>query len=160
MIVNIKTYWSNLNERERWMLGGGGVCCFFFLLYILIYAPLNNAVHDKSQQLIEQQETLAWMEQARLQRKNVKVPQALSSAKLLSVLADQLKSTSFHGFPYLLQQTGAGDIQLSFDQVPYNPFVTWLRSVSQTYAFSIKQFSAERTDTPGVVKVMLTIMTA
>ena len=153
----MKTYWNNLNERERWTLGFGGVCCFFFLLYLLLYAPLINAVHDKTQQLAEKQETLAWLQQARLQHKTVKAAQTLSSSQLLSVLANKLKSTSFHGFSYQLQQTGAGDIQLSFDQVPYNAFVTWLWTVSQNYAFSIKQLNAERTDTPGVVKLMVTI---
>ena len=153
----MKTYWTNLNNREQWMLGFGGVCCGFFLLYLLLYAPLINAVHNKTQQLIEKQETLVWMQQARLQRKTAKVPQVLNNSQLLTVLADHLKSTSFHRLPYQLQQTGSGDIQLSFDQVPYNAFITWLWSISRQYAFSIKQFNAERTDTPGVVKLMLTV---
>ncbi len=131
----MKAYWSHLNDRERWMLGFGGVCCFFFLLYILLFAPLLNAVQNKSQQFIEKQETLAWMQRARLQYHTAEAPQALSSGQLLSVLAEKLKSSSFHRFPYQLQQTGASDIQLSFDQVPYNAFVTWLWTVGQKYAF-------------------------
>lgn len=153
----MKMYWNGLNHREQWMLGFGGVFCFFLLLYLLLFAPLNKAVHDKSQQLVEKQKTYVWMQQARLQHGTAKVHQVLSNGKLLTVLASQLKSTSFHRLPYQLQQTGAGDLQLSFDLVPYNAFMTWLWSFNQQYAFSIKQFSAERTDTPGVVKIMLTI---
>ncbi len=156
----LKAYWNNLNDRERWMLGSGGVCCFFLLYYALLYAPLTDSVKEKSQQLKEKEETLVWMQKARSQYKRGTPAQALGSSQLLSVLANQLKSASFHGFSYQLQQTGAGDIQLSFDQVPYNPFVSWLWSVSQRYAFSIRQFNAERTGTPGVVKVLVTIQTS
>ncbi len=153
----MKSHWTNLNTRERLVLGFGGVCCFLLLLYLLILAPLSNAVHDKSQQLIEKQTTLAWMQKARQQHKTAAAPQTLSSAKLLTVLAVQLKSTSFHHFPYQLQQTGSGDIQLSFENVPYNAFVTWLWSVSKRYAFTIKQLTVARTESSGVVNVMVMI---
>ncbi len=154
----MKAYWDSLNDRERWMLGVGGVFCALVLMYMLLYAPMINAVHHKTQELLEKQETLVWMQQAHQQRKVIKVPQVLSNSKLLSVLADELKSTSFQTFPYQLQQTGVGDIQLSFDKVPYNAFVTWLWSVKQNYAFSIKQFNTQRTVTPGVVKVLVTFV--
>lgn len=153
----MKTYWDTLNLRERWMLGVGGVFCFFVLLYWLILAPLSNAVQDKSRQLIEKRDTLVWMQQVRHQRETAKAPLSLTSSKLLSVLAAQLKSTSFRRFPYQLQQTGSGDIQLTFDRVPYNALVTWLWSVNKRYAFTIKQFTAERTDTSGVVNAMVVI---
>lgn len=153
----MKTYWTNLNTREQWMLGFGIICAFFFLLYLLVVSPLSNAVQDKSQLLMDKRVTLTWMQQAQQQYKTTKATKVLSSSKLLTVLAVQLKSTPFHRVPYQLQQTGSGDIQLSFDHVPYNAFVTWLWSVSKDYAFTIKQFNAERTDTPGVVKIMVMI---
>lgn len=153
----MKAYWNNLNERERWLLGAGGVVCFCYLLYLLIFAPLIQAVHDKSQQLIEKKETLAWMQQAHQQHKTGNTPKTLSKGKLLSELANQLKSTPFHHRPYQLQQTGTGEIQLSFDKIPYNAFVAWLWSMSQRYVFTIKQFNTERTSTPGVVKLMVTM---
>ena len=157
MKVMIKNYWSNLNERERWILGSGVVFCVCYLFYLLVYAPLINAVHNKSQQLIENQETLVWMQQVHQQFKVKKKPQVLTSSKLLSVLAEKLNVTSFKHFPYQLQQTGVSDIQLVFEQVPFNPFIAWLYSLSEQYAISIKQLNIERTDTPGEVKLMLVI---
>jgi len=154
----MKAYWDHLNDREQKMLGIGGICFVLFLMYSVLYAPLIRSVSDKTKALHEKQDALRWMQQARQQRNTLKIPQTLSNSKLLSVLADQLKSTSFHTFPYQLQQTGAGDIQLSFDQVPYNAFVTWLWSLRQNYAFSIKQFNTERTATSGVTKVLVTFV--
>ncbi len=153
----MKTYWRSLNDREHWMLGTGVFCCFVYLFYALLYAPLITAVHDQSQQLIEKKETLAWMERVRQQHITSKTPQVLTSSKLLTVLATQLKSSSFHHFSYQIQQTGPGDIQLSFEQVPYNAFVSWVWAISEQYTFTVKQLNAERTDTPGVVKLLIVI---
>jgi len=153
----VKTYWTNLNERERWTLGAGGVFCFFYLLYVLIYAPITGAWHNKVSQLAEKKRVLVWMQQARLQQHAAIKLQTLSAGKLLAVLAAQLSKTSFKQFPSQLQQTGVGDIQLSFDQVPYHAFVLWLWSMNNKYAISIKQFNVERTETSGLVKVMLVL---
>ena len=154
----MKAYWDNLNQREQWMLAVGAVFCVLCLMYLLIMAPLLNAVHSKTQQLREKQEALLWMRKAHQQHRNTKILETISTSKLLSVLSDQLKSTSFHAYPYQLQQTGTGDIHLSFTEVPYNAFLTWLWDLSQHYVFSMKQLNIERTDTPGVAKVAVTFI--
>ncbi len=153
----MNAYWNHLNDRERWMLGIGGVCCLLFLIYLLLYAPLVASVNEKSAQLNEKKSILVWMEHARKQHHSANVRQTLSDNKLLTVFADQLKLTSFQSFSYQLQQTSSGDVQLSFENVPYNAFIHWLWSLSEHYVFSIKQFNTERTQTPGVVKISLII---
>ncbi len=149
----MRAYWNNLNDRERWVLALGATFCFLYLFYLLVYGPLTHAIHDKSQQLTEKQETLTWMQLVRGEHKKTKAPQVLSNSQLLSLLANQLQSTSFQQFTYELQQTGTGDIQLSFDQVPFNPFMKWLSSINSQYAVTVKQFNAERTELSGVVKL-------
>lgn len=155
----MKTYWANLNERERWILGSGvGFCCVY-LFYLLIYSPLTTAIHNKSQQLIEKQETLEWMQGVLQSYEHRKVPKTLTSAQLLSVLAEQLNASSFKQYPYELQQTGNATIQLRFEQVPYNLFMNWLWSTYGKYTLVVKQLSLTRTKTPGVVKLNLTVST-
>lgn len=139
------------------MVGFGVLFCFCYLFYLLFYAPLVRGVHEKSLQLVEKQETLIWMRQVRQRHQVTKAPEVLSNAQLLTLLATQLQTTSFQRFPYQLQQTGVGDIQLSFEQVPFNSFITWLWTINQKYAISIKQFSAERTDSPGIVKMLIVL---
>ncbi|AHE66507.1 type II secretion system protein GspM [Legionella oakridgensis] len=153
----MKTYWDNLNDRERWMLGVGVVSCFFYLFYLLFYAPLVNAVKERTQQVAEKKETLVWMQQVRRQYKVSKAPNTLSHTELLTLLAKQLNHPSFQQFPYQLQQTGAEDIQLSFERVPFNVFLNWLWSLNKRYAILIKQFNVERSDTQGVVKLQVVI---
>ncbi|KTD10533.1 type II secretion system protein GspM [Legionella hackeliae] len=150
-------YWNNLNERERWMVGIAAACIIFYLFYLLIYSPLVTAVDTKSTQLQEKKETLAWMEQVRKKPKNQKIPQPITSSKLLALIGSQLNTGSLRPFTYQLQQTGQGEIQLSFEQVPFTQFLAWLWKLSNDYALILKQFSAERTDTPGVVKLTIII---
>ncbi|MBA2656344.1 MAG: type II secretion system protein M [Tatlockia sp.] len=154
MILN---YWSNLNERERWLLGIGTVSVVIYLFYLVIYSPLANAVEDKSRLLVEQQNTLQWLHQARMQHQNQSKALVISNPKLLALIGNQLNDKSFKPFPYQLQQTGPGDIQLSFERVPYKQFLSWLWNLNQNYLFNLKQFSAERTETSGVVKAFVII---
>jgi general secretion pathway protein M len=157
--TQIKVYWSNLNARERWVLGIGVVCCVVYLFFLLVYSPLATAVRRKYQALLEKQNTLVWMQDVAQHHQLKKAPQTLTSSKLLTLLAEQLNTSSLKPFPYQLQQTGMNNIQLDFDLVPYNAFLGWLRSVSETYLISIQQLNVERTNTPGVVKLRLLLAT-
>ena len=159
MKTSLKIYWGNLNERERITLSLGIIFCVGYLFYLLVYSPLTSVVHNKSMTLLEKQETYAWMQQVRLQYQLKKPPKVLTSSNLLTVLALQLKSTSLSQFPYQLQQTGAKDIQLIFEQVPYNAFIAWIWSINEKYTLTIQQLNVERTDTPGVVKLTIVIAT-
>lgn len=153
----IANHWHNLNERERWMAAIGSICVLIYLFYLLVYSPLTTAVNNKSKEFKEKQETLTWIQQVRQQPRSQKRAQAITNAKLLALIGNQLNSNSLQKFVYQLQQTGTGDIQLSYDRVPYNPFLSWLWSLSNDYVLTFKQFSAERTETPGIVKLMVVI---
>ncbi|STX39098.1 type II secretion system protein GspM [Legionella feeleii] len=153
----MRNFWNNLNERERWMVGIGSLFALFYLFYLLLYSPLTTAVSNKTAQLSEKQQTLTWMQQVRQQPKKQKVQQSISNAKLLTLIGNQLGTGSLRIFPYQLQQTSSGDIQLSYELVPFNYFLSWLWTLNNNYAIVLKQFSAERTPTAGVVKLQIVI---
>lgn len=152
------TYWANLNHRERWTLGFGVSCTMIYLFYLLVYAPLTQALIDKQQQINEKIETLQWMKEVRQQPINSKSSITINdSKKLLAIIATRLNTASFLTFPHQLQQTGSGDIQLSFDAVPWLYFLKWLWALSNDYTISIKQLITESSSTPGIVKITLII---
>ncbi len=153
----MKEHWDHLSERERWMVIGGLIFCGFYLFYVLIYSPLNTAIHGKTLQLQDKKETLVWMQQVKKQYKPQQPLQSLDSGQLLTVLAEQLNTAAFKPFPYQLQQIGKGDIQLIFERVPYNLFVEWLWSLSKKYAMTLQQFNIERTEISGIVKAMVVL---
>lgn len=150
-------YWQNLNERERWMVSIAGLVVLVYGFYLLLYSPLTTAVSSRTQQLKEKNDTLVWMQSIK-QQENRKPPQATNNSKLLSVIASQLSSKSFKPFPYQLEQTGTGEIQLRFEQVPYAAIMRWLWALNTEYTVTLKQIRMDKTETPGVIK--LTVLLA
>lgn len=150
-------FWKKLSERDQWVLGFGAIFIVLYLVYIVMILPLSQAVDARLRAVKEKQALLTWMEHVRLTSGEHKAPAHLDAAKLLSALSDALEQTSFHSFPHQLQQTGDEELQLTFDAVPYNAYVTWLFSMRKAYAFSIKQLNIRQTKTPGVVNATLSI---
>jgi len=150
-------YWQNLNERERWMVGTALAASIIYIFYLFIYSPIMDAVQTRKEQLTEKQETLAWMQNVSQQAGSTKAKESITTSKLLSVIASELNNNALKPFPYQLQQTGTGDIQLSFDQVPYNEFLQWLWALSNKYTITTKQLTIEKTTTAGVTKLSIII---
>ena len=61
---------------------------------------------------------------------------------------------------YQLQQTNSGEIQLSFEQIPFNLFIEWLNNINSQYLINIKQFDVNKTATPGLTRLMIIINSA
>lgn len=153
--MNIKNHVQQLNSKDRLALMVGGIFISIYLAYAALIAPLSHAVNEKTQRLIDKQQTLSWMKKARLRYTASTSRQSLTSAQLLSVLAEQLNEGVLKTFPYQLQQTGTGELQLQFAIVPYNEFIHWLLHLTQHYQVTLKQLALERAAKPGQVKVEL-----
>lgn len=153
----MRNYWNTLNERERWMLIIAGLCLSIYLFYSFIYAPLKNSLAAKSAQLVEKKDTLIWMQQAKAAKHSVATRKNLNNRQLLTLLSDQLKTGHLQKYAHQMEQTSAGDVQLSFNEVPFQTLLTWLENLSKTYVISVKQLNAERTETRGVVKLTLVV---
>ena len=150
-------YWSNWNDRERWMVGASAalVLCYFF--YLLIYSPLTQHLKTKKEQLHEKQATLVWMQEvsrSSVINKNLK---KVNSSQLLSLIAVQFHKPPFQKYPHQLQQTGQGEIQITFKEVPYRPILQWLWTLHRHFAITLKQVVLERTERTGIVKLTLVI---
>ena len=150
----MKAYWQSLNERERWTVIIGLACLILYAYYLMIYNPLATKVKQRERLLIEKIETLNWMKQIK-QPSSTVAKEKLDNGQLLTLLAKKLKDNSELKSPYQLQQTGSGDIQLSFEEVPFNFFLQWLVTLSNHYTITIKQFTASNTETPGATKLTL-----
>lgn len=151
----MKDYFNSLNDREKWMVIIAGICLFFYSFYFFLYSPLSSRVTGRSEQLIEKTETLAWMKKVRLQGHTLKSKQSISNSQLLTLIAEQLKEDETLNFPFQLQQTGSGEIQLTFEEVPIKLFIAWLATLNEQYLLSIKQFDIVRTKTAGVTRLMI-----
>lgn len=156
----MKQYWQSLNDRERLMLGMASATLIIYLFYMFLFAPLNTAVDEKTERYVSKLQTLQWMEAARKNFKQGPVKSQISNSQLLSLMAQQLKEKELKSFNYQLEQTGSGEIQLSFDEVPVRLLLSWLRNIDKHYQIEVKQMNLEKKDKPGIAKVLLVINSA
>lgn len=147
-------FWQNLNERERWMVIAAGFVLASYIFYALLYSPIVENLENNHELLVEKRSTLNWMKQIQPSSIANNKQAKLSNSQLITVIANQLKTSNIK-FPYQLQQTGSGEIQISFDKVPFEYVITWLAQLKENYRFTIKQFNAEKTDSAGVTKLLL-----
>lgn len=131
------------------------ISVFIYGYYLILYAPISTKVTQKSTQLIEKIQTLDWMKKVKNQKHPGKSKQILDNSQLLTILDSQLKDKKNLQFPYQLQQTGSGEVQLSFDEVPFQIFMGWLAKINDKYATNIKQLDVQNTATPGVTQLTL-----
>jgi general secretion pathway protein M len=153
----MKSYLNTLNERERWMVYGTVLCVFVYVYYLLIYAPLASKVEERGTLLIEKTQTLEWMNKVKQHKKSAVVKKSVDNGQLLTLLATKLKNNATLKFPYQLQQTNSGDVQLSFEQIPFNLFIKWLNSINSQYVINMKQFDVNKTKTPGLTRLMIIV---
>lgn len=149
----MKSYWQQLNERDQTAVAIAGVCVIAYLLYLLVFSPLLSMVSQAKQHWQEKNNTLIWMRRMQQNYSHEKRPQTIEAGNLLSLLTQVLRQASFQRFPYQLAQTSTGEIQLSFEEVPYNAFIGWLREQSSRYTLTIKNMDINKTKILGVVKV-------
>jgi general secretion pathway protein M len=151
----LKIYWETLNDRERLMFTTGAIFLICYIFYAGIYSPLSSAVSEKKILLVEEKETLKWMEEVNNKYDNIKVSEPISSDQVLTLLSEQLKQSNLQRYTYQLEQTSTGDFQLSFEEVPYNNFVKWLWNFCGKYNLAVKQFDVNDKAAAGVVHVMV-----
>lgn len=151
----MKSYLHNLNDREKWMVYSAVVCVILYIYYFFLYSPITSRVESQQEQLVEKTDSLQWMNKVKNQKNTGLVKKSIDNGQLLSLLSTQLKNQTSINFPFQLQQTSSGEIQLSFEQVPFNLFIEWLTQLNNHYTINIKQLDVNKTTTPGVVRLMV-----
>jgi general secretion pathway protein M len=156
----IKEQWNNLNERDQKTLIGGTICAVILLIYIFVYSPLISAIEQEKMTINDSIDTLTWMRQALPKMDDaIRQQKMISNTKLLSLINQQLNTNDLKSFSFQLQQGNNQDIQISYKNVPFMPFIKWLWSLDSQYRVQIKQLNVEKLETTGTVKLSLTLST-
>lgn len=150
----MKQFWQQLNERDQSVLLVGGIIVCLYLIYLLIYSPLNNKVEHLEKDNHYQQELLTWIKQAKKSNKPTQQleKQIITKDNALIKISQLINSHPTTKFPYQIQQTLSGKIQLSFEQVPFKMLMNSLIQLSKRTTIRIDQFSVFKTAKSGMVK--------
>jgi len=163
ILDTIKTYWSDLELRERWILGVGAVVVLLILFYALIWQPWHNAIDEMSERLPIMRSDLQWMRQQSEIVKNGGVVAAKSNAKgsndsLLSILE---KTARTNQLDKSIQQITPGqnnqEVRVVLEEASFNSWVSWIDVLYKDYLITVKQVTAERDeDKPDIAEVRAT----
>lgn len=164
-INEIKSWWIHLSTREHRILTAGGVLLILFLLYLIIIQPINTGLNNQINNIDAQKKLLSWMQtsvpELKALRKSGDTRQTIPAGGLLSSVEQSLKQSQLSEAVTALEknpdETSQESIQLKFDKVNFDRFMTWLINFWQTYDINISQISVTRTPAAGIVQISLSL---
>lgn len=158
----LKEKWQNLSDRERLSVSVVGILLAIMVVYYGIINPLASAVDSVKQQVNVQQTLAAWMAPrvAALTQLKISAPtQVILPANLLATVDTQLKQSAMAGAVTQISQTNVNQVQVTLKEVPFDELMTWLVQQWQQSQIQVSDFSAEKTDKPGMVTVTMILGT-
>jgi general secretion pathway protein M len=151
----MKAWWLNASIREKQAVSLCAAFITLFLVYVIIFAPLANAVDTLRQKIHSSQTLLTWMQDSdkRIQslEKSQKSAAPKSSASLLSIIQKDMNDQPIGKNISQLQQAENDSIQIHLQKVGFDALTKWLIAICQQQGLIITQMNATPTTTPGIV---------
>jgi general secretion pathway protein M len=151
-------YWSERAPRERRLLSLGALFLVLLALYFILVGPAVSGI-DRLQRLLPQTRAqAAELEALVAEAKNLRglAPAAASgSADTRAAVGTSLEAAGLpaaHNVPQ-----GNGDLHLSFVNVPYYKWATWLATTERTLGVHAVAVSVKATATPGNTDIELSL---
>lgn len=154
--------WSQLQPRERLVLGRGAILVSVIIGYVFIWQPWHVAIDHMQTILPNKRVDLIWMRHhAELAKQSG--PHAIAQIKgadqsLMAVLEQSARSS---GVQEAIQQMAPGEndqeASVVLGGVSFNQWIRWVDSLQKQYAVSIKQLTADREeDQPDTAEIRVT----
>lgn len=158
----IKQFWLERAPRERLILGAGGIVLILVLLYLMLIDPAWSGIGRLERSLPQQRAQAAELESLLGEVKGLKSqPQVatVSSAEVKGAIETSLGRAGLK--LTRMVPLSEGDIQLTFANVPYGAWATWLAGIERELgarATSVVVIGKE--GTPGNVDAELALRLA
>ncbi|UJJ32188.1 type II secretion system protein GspM [Halopseudomonas maritima] len=151
----MKAWWAGLAARERLILMVGGAVLALIVFWIAIWEPLVQGRSALRAEVARLSAEAVWMDQvaddvrrrARLAPASAGVPAQGSVLTLIEVSAN---AAGLRQALSRVQPEGAG-ARLSFDQVGFDPLMSWLADLESRQGLQVTQLSIDVGEAPGQV---------
>lgn len=157
----MKTWFANLDLRERRALIFGGGALLLFLFYFLGWQPFTTKLDQVAQQVREQRATYQWMQaKAEEVRRLRSAAPAIKTAGGQSLLATVDRTAREGGLGPALKRVepeSASNVRVWLDGATFDGLVKWLLQLQHDYGIQIVSISVDRQNDPGIVSARLTL---
>ena len=155
----METWFTQLSQRERWMVAAGAVLLIFLLLYLLVIAPLLHSKTQLLEQIETQQRNLGWMKTAASEAQSLlaagKSSHADDKRSLIARVTAELRKKQITAVKS--RPEGEKRLNLVFDEVNFVRLMERLQYLQTTYGITVFKATMEPSEKTGYGKVRLTL---
>lgn len=144
----MKRWFESLAPRERVMVSLAAVVVVLAVFYSAVWGPLNKGVSRLSQQVQQQQQLAAWLNEtaprirALRSAAHQRSPEDLNQA-LLTVIDKTSKAAGLGDRVKRIQPQGNESVQVWVEHVSFNDMLDWLYRLQNRYGVDIQSLSVE-----------------
>ena len=158
----MKKWFAGLEPRERLLVSGGAVVLVLLLLYVVIWEPIASGYRNLQEDVAEQKQTLAWMQQAAtqiktLQRSSTGDVRGLGGRSLLAVVDKSARSGGLGDSIKRIEPDGSKGVKVWLEGVAFDPMILWLGKLTRTYQIETSLITIEPQGA-GRVNARLTLL--
>ncbi|WP_324035097.1 GspM family type II secretion system protein ExeM [Aeromonas caviae] len=151
MMDKLQSWWRGISAREQRLVAVGGSVLLIGLFYWAIWQPVANRIAERERQVVNQQQTLAWLKEKgqevlAMQGRQIDTGGTLDGVVNRTAFNQKIKIAR-------LQPQGQ-ELQVWIDTVPFDDLLIWLATLSDQYGVQVQIIELAREGlAPGLVKV-------
>ena len=160
-ITELRAWYQSLQQREQQVLLAGAVALGVMIIYAGLLHPYLASRRALQDDVAERQVLLAWMRPAAAQIQSLRGQQPSGLPAGQSLLAVVDKSAGNAGFGAALKQVQTGNdgsVRVQMQGAGFDSLVRWLGSLQQSYGITVREFTAQRSTSPGNVDAGITLV--
>lgn len=153
----MKTWFSNLEQREQRLVSVMLVTIIVAGLYFLMVKPLQDRLEKAQKGVIRQQQLLHWVE-----KNAVKLVQLRANSGVVSSVNGPLdqkinRSARAHNLTINRLQPQNNKMQVMIDKAPFHTILQWVQSLQLTYGLNVEIADFREDEQSGFVKTRIVV---
>lgn len=156
----MKSWWGNLAERERWLMGSGVVLSGLLLFYVMVWEPFDKAHQQLRKSVAQQRAELLWMKQAALEIQRLGQADSTGDGSndgrsLLTVVDETARTMGVSGAMKQAMPQGDDKLNAQLDNVTFDQLLPWVGALEKKHAVVLVNLRMDKAGGPGRVNARL-----
>jgi general secretion pathway protein M len=158
----MRAWLEGLEPRERLLLAIGTAALVLFLLFVLVLLPLRVGYNKLQTSVVEQRDTMQWMQQSARQVKQLQAGRGtatrnLGGRSLLAVTDSTARAGGLGTALKRIEPEGGSGVRVWLDGASFDDLVKWLGTLSNSHGVDVSTATMERSEAAGRVNARLTL---
>lgn len=154
--TRMKEWYNSLEPRERKVMIGGAAVLAFAIFYFLLWEPLITKMSRLETGIQEQQELIAWMENAaqeveQLQSKVKTLGSASKGQSLLGIIDSTAKRNRLKDAVKRVQPDGKTKARVRLENANFNDVIKWIETLQRRQGIRVESTVIEKQSEEGLV---------